>query len=255
MRLPLFLRSRTRASVSNQSKYRRRQPARSQSTSTPLQVEQLEHRWCPSYSLVTSRTALAGTDSVNWGTLGPQWTVASNPFTILSTSGHSITVSKTVADSFRTVVEKGSGYPSGAWIGNFAPGDAVLWTFDTATSSMNPINMNFGATPVAAGGAQIDLDIATGASIKFTADVDAYDASGNLLASFTEKGVATTAEDNSAIFIGISSSSANIYQVALSIRSCSSGEKGDFAINKFDFRTSAAPTAPVVSQPASAFDL
>jgi len=99
------------------------------------------------------------------------------------------------------------------------------------------------------------LDVATGASIKFTAEVDAYDASGNLLASFTEKGVATTAEDNSAIFVGISSSSANISQIALSIRSCSSGEKGDFAINKFDFRTSAAPTAPVVSQPASAFDL
>jgi hypothetical protein len=216
----------------------------------------LEDRWCPSFSLVTSRAALASADSVNWGTLGPQWTVASNPFTILSTSGHSITVSKTVADSFRTVVEKGPGYPSGAWIGNFAPGDAVLWTFDTGTSSRNPINMNFGPTPVAAGGAQIDLDIATGASIKFTAEVDAYDASGNLLASFTEKGVATTAEDNSAIFIGISSSSANIFQIALSIKDSSKVEKGDFAINQFDFRTSAvAPAAQAVRQPASALDL
>jgi hypothetical protein len=217
----------------------------------------LEQRWCPSYSLVTSRTALAGTDSVNWGTIGPQWTAVPNPFTILSTSGRSITVSKTVPDNFVTLVEKGPGYPSGEWIGNFAPGDAVLWTHDAGTNSgrRNPMNLNFGATAVAAGGAQIDLDIATGASVKFVAEVDAYDASGNLLASFTEKGVATTAADNSAIVIGISSSSANIYQIALSIKDNSNGEKGDFAINKFDFRTSALAATPAVGQPASALNL
>jgi hypothetical protein len=226
-------------------------------------VEQLEHRWCPSYSLVTSRAALAGTDSVDWGTLGPQWTVVPNPSTVLSTRGVSVTVSKTVADSFRTLVEKGPGYPSGAWIGNFAPGDAVLWTNDAGPNSgrRNPINLNFGGTTVAAGGAQIDLDIATGASTNFTAEVDAYDASRNLLASFTEMGVATTAEDNSAIFIGISSSSANIYQIAVSIKDSKNGEKGDFAINKFDFRTSplaptpvAAPRAQSVATPADGGD-
>jgi hypothetical protein len=208
-----------------------------------LQVEQLEQRWCPSYSLVTSRAALAGTDSVNW----PLNVNLANPFTILSNGGHSITVSKAQAGNFGTLVE-GSG-----WGGNFAPGDVILWTHGRGGVT-NPITLDFGATPVAAGGAQIDPNTGQG-SFKFTAEVDAYDALGNTLASFTEKGVATLANDNSAIFIGISSSSANIDKIALQINSVQQSEKSDFAINKFDFRTSAAPSAPATSQRGSAVDL
>jgi hypothetical protein len=208
-------------------------------------VEQLEPRWCPSYSLVTSRTALAGTDSVQWSTLGTNLSVA-NPFTILSTGGLSINVSKPIADSFLVTMEAPSN-PPGYWIGNFAAGDPLLMTGDSG-SMPNPITLNFGTTAVAAGGAQID----PGAGGTFTARVEAFDANGHSLASFTEDGTSTTAHDNSAIFIGISSSSANISQIALSIKRVNTGggdpNKSGFAINKFDFRTSAlAAVTPAVA--------
>jgi hypothetical protein len=223
------------------------------SHSALLQVERLEHRWCPSFTLVTSRTALAGTDSVNWGTLGSNGIHVANPFTILSSAGRSISVSKTIADSFNEVVQCPSSTGC-SWDGNFAPGDSVLWTFDLGTKLDNPITLNFGTTAVAAGGAQIQMDYEE----PFTAQVEAFDATGKSLASFTEKGTSTHAADNSAIFIGVSSGTANISQIALSIKVGES--RGDFAINKFDFRTStlAAATsaaAPTIRQPALALDL
>jgi hypothetical protein len=112
----------------------------------------------------------------------------------------------------------------------------------------DPYTLNFGSTPVAAGGAQIESNY----DGKFTAEVQAMDASGNVLASFTENGNATQAANNSAIFIGISSTSANIYQIALSLTRAPSNTIGEFAINQFDFRAGAAPTAASVRQLASA---
>jgi hypothetical protein len=227
---------------------RRQSPCRRQTTPL-LQVEQLEHRWCPSYSLVTSRSALAGTDSVNWGTLGPSATAAPNPFTILSTSGRSISVSKTQVDVF-VLDEQTPPTSSSSWNGNFAPGDVVLYTHDYSSRTFNPITLNFDTTAVAAGGAQIQSE-SFGA---FTAEVQALDSSGNILASFTENGNSTNAADNSAIFIGISSTSANIYKIALSLTKAHGGSKGDFGINKFDFRTSplAAPAVAASRAQSSA---
>jgi hypothetical protein len=209
-------------------------------------VEQLEGRWCPTqgFSLVTSRTALAGTDSVDWSTLFPT-TSPVNPFTILSTAGRSISVSKAIAGNFATNVECPAS-PGCGWGGNFAPGDTILLTNASGsflTKSDNPITLNFGTTAVAAGGAQIQTEVQD----PFTAKVEAFDANGVRLASFTEHGNSTGAEDNSAIFIGISSTSANISRIALSI---SAGDfKGDFAINKFDFRTSPVAAGPFAAAP------
>ena len=261
MWFPSWLRQRTAPSAHPRSKRSRRQATRARQAVPRLQVEQLEERWCPSFTLVTSRTALAGTDSVNWGTLAPtpppsDITVA-NPFTILSTAGRSISVSKTIADSF--VVTQQIGAPpaslgNGVWNGNFAVGDWVLDTSDNGGRT-NPITLNFGATAVAAGGAQIQPN--RGSVTTFTAKVEAFDANGKSLASFTEAGTATNAADNSAIFIGISSSSANISQIALSLTKVSGtgADRSWFAINQFDFRTSVVAAAPTISQPASAIDL
>jgi hypothetical protein len=222
-------------------------------------VEQLEHRWCPSYSLITSRSALAGTDSVDWATLGPPGTTTANPFTILSAGGDSITVSKAITDGFQTYEQAPPTTPTVySRYFNFAPGDIVLITTDVG-SKVNPVTLNFGSTPVAAGGAQIATT--NGA---FTAEVEAFDARGKSLASFTENGNSAGTADNSAIFLGLSSTSANIYEIALSITKVTViggfNARESVYINKFDFRTSplAAVTsaaAPAAGRHMSALDL
>jgi hypothetical protein len=251
MWFPSFLRSWTGLSAPNSSKDQRRQPARTKQTSARLQVEQLEHRWCPSYSLVTSRTALAGADSLNWGTLGPAGTVVANPSTILSTSGRSVSLSQPTQFGGFAIFEQTPPTTADSWNGSFAPGDMLLYGGNRGSKKSDPYTLNFGVTPIAAGGAQIESDY----NGKFTAEVQALDAKGNVLASFTEVGNSTHAADNSAIFIGISSTSVNIYQIALSLTKAPSSTIGDFAINQFDFRTSAAAAAPAVRQLASAVGL
>jgi hypothetical protein len=180
---------------------------------------------------------------VNWGTLVPPHNLIANPFTILSAGGQSITVSKTIADDFATLEQTPPTTPAGGYLfsGNFAPGDIVLDTTDSG-SHLNPITLNFGATPVATGGAQIATVYGS-----FTAKVEAFDARGKSLASFTETGNSTKAADNSAIFIGISSTSANIYEISLSVtKAASSLGRGVVDINQFDFRTSPLAAAPAV---------
>jgi hypothetical protein len=244
MWFPSILRWRTGPSAPNRSKRWRRQPARTKQTSARLQVEELEHRWCPSYSLVTSRTALAGTDLLNWSTLGPPapQTVVANPFTILSAGGRSVSVSQPTQLGPFGVFEQTPPTTADSWNGNFAPGDMLLYGGSpNYLKKADPYTLNFGTTPVAAGGAQIESNYVG----KFTAEVQALDASGNVLTSFTEGGNATQTADNSAIFIGISSTSANIYQIALSLTRAPSNTIGEFAINQFDFR--AGPLAAAVA--------
>jgi hypothetical protein len=217
-------------------------------------VEQLEHRFCPSYSLVTSRAALAGTDSVDWATLGAPGTSVANPFTVSSAAGQNITTSKT--DSANFLLDEQWGPTTGnSYVlhGNFAPGDIVLDTNGAPhTGKQNTITLNFGATPVAAGGAQIMTNLLG----SFTAEVDALDAKGKTLARFKEDGNATDAADNSAIFLGISNTSSTIYQIAISVTKADNDQyKGVFAINKFEFRTSALAAAPATAPRSPALEL
>src|SRR5205807_7334046 len=184
MWFPSWYRPRIAPSAHPRSKRSRRQATRARQAVPRLQVEQLEERWCPSFTLVTSRTALAGTDSVSWGTLVPPGTSPANPFTILSTGGHSISVSQKASPvSSRFDLVEQTPCPTSCvvredWNGNFAPGDIALWA-NHFSNETNPITLDFGTTAVAAGGAQIDPD-GGGA---FTAKVEALDAKGKTLAS------------------------------------------------------------------------
>ena len=219
-------------------------------TTRPLQVEQLEHRFCPSYTLVTSRATLAGTDWFNWATLGAPGTSIANPITAPSTAGQSITVSKTLSGSFLLDEQWGATTGNSYVIhGNFAPGDIVLDTNSPPhTGRQNTITLNFGGTPMAAGGAQIMTNLYG----SFTAEIDALDAKGKTLARFTEAGNATDAADNSAIFLGISSSSPTICQISVSITQAANTQYvGLFAINKFDFRKGTLAVAPAPRQSTS----
>jgi hypothetical protein len=177
--------------------------------------------------LLSNRSALQGGDTVDWGGLGPAFTVVPNSFSITSAGGVGLTVSQATGPFER----RDQGFPSGGWNGNFAPGDHLLWTRGTLDSS-GPITLDFGAKGILAGGAQIESDFPG----PIVARIEALDAAGDVLANFIRAGVDTTNADNSAIFIGVRSSEADIHELIFSLDPTSSGHSpGDFAINQVSF--------------------
>jgi hypothetical protein len=188
-------------------------------------------------TLVTSRAGLGGTDYIDWGVLGPSSTTVVQPFTILSNGGLSVEVSKTISATNFERRDQGTG-----WFGNFAPGDHLLWTADSNQTFNNPVLLDFPGSGILAGGAQIQADFFG----DFVARIEIFDALGNSLGFFTESGTSTSAGDNSAIFIGVSSSTA-FDKLAFSLDSAFNNSISDFAINQVDF----TPATQGVPEPAT----
>ncbi len=176
------------------------------------------------FHLVTTRAGLGATDSIDWGQLGAEPTTPANPSPVTSTGGISTVVSKALPAPFARQNE------GSLWTGNFTPGDQLLWTNSFTSTTNNPITLRFGAFGVFGGGAQIQADF----NGDFVARVTAFDAGGNLLATFTEAGQSNRNADNSAIFIGVLSTDPDIHSIALSLDSADADTIGDFAINRFD---------------------
>jgi PEP-CTERM motif-containing protein len=179
-------------------------------------------------NLVTSQPV--GTDSVDWSQLGAYGTGIPNPFSF--TTANSVSGTGTYANpgdsymNFGQPGEVGSVMQQGvSWGGNFANGDYLNWT-----ENSGPLTLSFGEgyTQI---GTQIDADY-YGA---FTAQI--CDVNG----CFTEDGNSASTGDNSAIYIGISSS-APVTWVTFSLTSAS-GAPDDFAINDvtLDGGTTATP--------------
>lgn len=181
---------------------------------------------------VSSRAALAGTDHVDWGVLGPQNTTVSNPFNISSVDGLDMTVSMP-SGSFQRL-DQGS-----SWGGNFAPGDRLLWT----AGSPGPITITFD-TAVMGAGAQIQQN--QFGNFTGTIEAFAFDLMGNSLGSFTRTGSSSGNGDNSAIFLGVRSDTANIGRIVFDVAGT-----GDFAINQMDLLTGSEVTP--VPLPAAAW--
>ncbi len=165
---------------------------------------------------ITDRAALGGDDVIDWASLGPAGTTIPNPFLVTSESGlASADVSKP-AGSFRVFYQT-----TGSWQGNFAVGDAVLYS----DGDSGPIALDF-AAPVEGAGAQIQMD----SFGVFTGVVTAYDSGGAPLGEFSLDGeVIANTGDDSAIFLGVLSDSADIARVEFSLQDGSS-----FGINQVD---------------------
>jgi hypothetical protein len=173
-------------------------------------------------SVVTSRPA--GTDSVNWSSLGAGTSIP-NPFSFTTTAGVSGTGSYASAGTGAVYVQ------DSGWSGNFAPGDDVNWNEGNGALTLN---FSSGFTQI---GAQIETD--------FLADLTAQICDIN--GCFTENGDSTSAGDDSAIYIGIDSSSP-IDSVTFSITS--GDNPNDFAINQVTLG-GGTPPPPVVPEPSS----
>lgn len=172
-------------------------------------------------TFVTDRTALGANDSVDWGSLGSEFTTVGSPFSITSSGGTNLDVSLS-SGSFQRRDQ------SSGWSGNFAPGDALLWT----QGNLGPLEIDF-STAVSGAGAQIQANQYG----SFTGIIEAFDSLGSSLGSFNLAGLSSGSSDNSAIFLGISSDSANIDRLTFSLANGSS----DFAINQLDLRSGSTP--------------
>ena len=159
-----------------------------------------------------------------------------NPFDIVSNLGLSMNVSMTQAGyRFRRVDQWSGTGPFTGWDGNFAVGDKALWTgYDPSPLAYHngPMTIVF-ASPILGAGAQIQAN----EPWTFVATIEAYDQANNSLGSFQANGNYNTNRDNSAIFIGVKSDSANIAKLVLNVTQVNPAPfKGDlsFALNRLD---------------------
>ena len=123
-----------------------------------------------------------GNDSVSWSQLGAP---ASMVGAISATSLNGVGVTSTQGV---TVFTENS---TGAWLGNFTPGEGVIWTEGASTLTLN---FSQGVSEV---GAQIEPN----GFGNFTGEIQIYDGT-TLLATFTENGVSDANNDGSALFLG-----------------------------------------------------
>jgi hypothetical protein len=173
-------------------------------------------------SLVTTRPV--GTDSVSWAQLGGVGSAIPSPFAFLT--ANSVAGTGTYGSSGYLGIPEGEVIQQGSgWAGNFAPGDILNWTYNSG-----PLTLSF-----AQGYSQIGAQIQSDYFGAFTAQI--CDVNG----CFSENGNSTSDNDNSAIYIGISTGGAPITWATFGVTSASSNPN-DFAIN--DVTLNGATTTP-----------
>ncbi len=177
-------------------------------------------------TLITSRADLGGNDSVDWAILGSPFTVVPNFFTIASSQGVQLEISQPVG-----VFERRNQSDTGGWTGTFKPGDALLFT---GGNNQRPTTIDFDV-PVFGAGTQfqspVDGDF-------YTAIIEAFDSLENSLGVVGYSGYSQWGleGDNSAIFVGVRSESANIDKMTLNVFTNNVKNPG-FAINQLDVVT------------------
>ncbi len=206
-----------------------------------LQVQLPAH----AVDFVNQRAALGENDRIDWGSLG-----STNPF-------------KQLPNSFSAKSEKNRGLnvsvpsffgspqplvfqtrPTPGIETNFATGDRILFTgFSNAEfppmTNTALLTVKFDE-PVKAAGTQLALG---GTKKPYDAIASAFDSDNNLLGTFSTTATSSTALDNSAVFLGISSDTANISRLVFR----TSEANVPFGINALSFVT--------VPEPGSTFAL
>ena len=179
---------------------------------------------------VSIETGITADGIIDWGVLGDPLTFVPNGtvINVIGIGGLTATISEP------GTAQRRDNY-TGNWSGNFGLSEELLWT-----QGAGPLTLDF-SSPVAGAGAQIQSDVFG----PFTAFIYAYDSLNNLLGFYTLPGFAAPTTDDSAIFIGILSDSANISRIVFSVPDTSSAE--DFAISNVRVQGD----APSVPEPAT----
>jgi hypothetical protein len=164
-----------------------------------------------SFTTYATRAQQNPTDIIDWSQLGTTFTLVNTPAGFTSFNG--VTGSITTPSQIQRR-DQGNG-----WIGNFEPGETLLWT--QALGNLT-INFNQGVSSV---GLQLSSDFYgayTGTINVFVGGLDAF--------NYTVSGVSNGNSDGSAAFIGVGDlTGANITSIVLSSVDQFGGN--DFAIN------------------------
>jgi hypothetical protein len=180
----------------------------------------------PTFTPVTNPGACPD-DSVSWGDFGPPGTLVATGSSAFTPYGNIAVVSN--AGSVNLVVRKEKPCTGGDFDGNFNACDDLIATNLSGTPA-GEIDVWF-SDPVGGVSAQVQ-PVATGA---FTAKLRAYDAGDNLLYTGTNTGNNTGAGspgDNTAPWLGVTSSGYVIKRVKYSLNSAGGGDTLQLAINK-----------------------
>lgn len=189
------------------------------------------------FVLVTSRSALAGTDHVDWAAAGPNNTILGNVFTVNSANGVAVQADLTGTGASAVMQRRTQGTTAGSYIGNFAPGDALLVTNPGVTGFVGHVLYNFAGGATAAG-TQIQANNISGV---FTARILAYSAAGDIVAGFDVAGFGSGANNNSAIFVGIRATDGDSFASLRLSTYIGTNTFRNFAINQLDFTPAANP--------------
>lgn len=190
-----------------------------------------------SVSGVSSEGGLSNDGTIDWSSLGVSFTDVTNPFTIATgVSGINADFSQAGSSNFQRR-DQGSG-----WAGNFGSGENLLWTL----GGNGPMTIVF-SSAVRGIGAQIQQDNYG----TFSATIEAFDASGNSLGSFTRTdGDSNGNGDDSAIFLGLLSTATDIKKITFSV----AGSQ-NFAINGPRIQATGVTTNAVPLPPAALMGL
>jgi hypothetical protein len=186
-------------------------------------------------SEVTTRAGIMQNDYTDWGQLGLPYTEVASGSTARSfVYGVVTTFSQPGNLNFERVDQS----PTGGWSGNFATGDHLLWNWwNWNYTGTITLTFNKGLLAV---GAQIEGDTYG----TFGATIQAFNKLGVSLGSFSEDGYSAGGDGNSAIFLGVSDTSADIFKIVYTVNV--NGVATDFAINQLAMRTSTVPLPPSV---------
>ena len=182
-----------------------------------------------SASQVLLRADLHGTDFIDWGSLGFDGTPVGSLAAISTHLGLDADVS--LVAGVLTRQNQGT-----SWFGNFAPGAKLLSA--GRVTPKGPISINF-ATGLSAIGAQIETRAYSPPD--FDGVIAVYDEFDMLLETHTRSGVSVDFADDSAIFLGVARSTADIFRVDFNI----GVPLLEFSINQVDLIAGVAlPTVP-----------
>ncbi len=154
--------------------------------------------------MITSRAGLVSSDYFDWSGFGSNFTDVPSPSGPLFSHNGNLQVTATINQSNYSQVR----LQGDLWLGNFAPGDYVLYTTEFGTGMV--LNFNI---PIMGAGAQLQPNYMG----NFTARIEAFGSTGNSLGAFMLDGSSTSDADNSAMFLGIRSDSADIAKISYSI--------------------------------------